>query len=41
MSPHHLKKRKLEGLVDLNLVGMVVGLLEYVEVHPVVEVVAK
>ena len=34
-------KRSLEDLVDLKVAGMVVGLLEYVEIHQVVEWVAK
>ena len=34
-------KRPLEDLVDLKVVGMVVILLEYVEVHPVVEWVVE
>ena len=35
------EKRPLEDLVDLKVAGMVVGLLEYVEVHLVVEWVAE
>ena len=36
-----LQKRPLEDFVDLKVAGMVMGLLEYVEVHLVVECVVE
>ena len=41
VSPQNFQKRPLEDFVDLKVAGMVVGLLEYVEVHLMVEVVVE